>query len=104
MKTVTICGSMKFADDMKKIAFDLECNYHANVLQCVYNVENKALSPKEKEILEQAHYEKIRISDAIYVVDIQGYIGSAVSEEIRFARDLGKEILLHSEFEKAEKI
>ena len=49
MKTVTICGSMKFADDMKKIAFDLECNYHVNVLQCVYNVENKALSPKEKE-------------------------------------------------------
>ena len=40
--------------------------------------------------MEQAHYEKIRISDAIYVVDIQGYIGSAVSEEIRFCQRLGE--------------
>lgn len=24
MKTYTICGSMKFAEDMKKIAYDLE--------------------------------------------------------------------------------
>lgn len=98
MKTVTICGSMKFEREMQKIAFDLETKHNMNVLQCVYNDENKEISETERNALAKAHYRKIEISDAIYVVNIQGYIGNAVSEEMRFARLKGKEIILHSEY------
>ena len=38
MKTVTICGSMKFETEMQRIAFLLETKHNMNVLQCVYNV------------------------------------------------------------------
>ncbi|MGN1166176.1 MAG: hypothetical protein ACI4S2_07125 [Lachnospiraceae bacterium] len=38
------------------------------------------------------------LSDAIYVVDIHGYIGNQVSKEIEFAKSKGKEIILHSEY------
>ena len=43
MKTYTICGSMKFAEDMKKIAYDLEISKGYNILQpiCVYSVKGK---------------------------------------------------------------
>lgn len=45
MKTVTICGSMKFEKEMQRIAFLLETKHDLNVLQCIYNtdagVENK---------------------------------------------------------------
>ena len=34
METVTICGSMRFSQEMKEIAFMLESRYGLNVLQC----------------------------------------------------------------------
>ena len=40
------------------------------------------------------HFRKIELSDAIYVVDIQGYIGNQVSKEIEFAKSKEKEIML----------
>ena len=49
--------------------------------------------------LESAHFRKIELSDAIYVVDIQGYIGDQVSKEITFAKGLGKEVIYHSIFQ-----
>ena len=36
MKTYTICGSMKFAEDMKKIAYDLEISKGYNILPVSY--------------------------------------------------------------------
>ena len=38
------------------------------------------------------------LSDAIYVVDIGGYIGSMTREEIKYAKENGKEIIFHSEY------
>ena len=98
MKTVTICGSMKFEKEMQRIAFLLETKHDLNVLQCVYNTDNLEISEKERSFLENAHFRKIELSDAIYVVDIEGYIGNQVSKEIEFAKSKGKEIILHSEY------
>lgn len=69
-----------------------------NVLQCVYNVDNLDVTPTEQASLENAHYRKIELSDAIYVVDIQGYIGNQTSKEIEFAKNNGKEVILHSKY------
>lgn len=89
---------MKFQKEMQNIAFDLEANHNMNVLQCVYNSENQELSETQKSALSKAHFQKIELSDAIYVVDIQGYIGQSVSEEIQFAATKGKEIIMHSKY------
>ncbi len=104
MKTVTICGSMKFKNEMMKIAFLLEIDHHFNVLQCVYNTENRSISESEIKDLEAAHFKKIEISDAIYVLDINGYIGQQVTKEIEYAESLGKEIIYNSEFEGEDNI
>lgn len=98
MKTVTICGSMRFQEQMREIAFALETRHGMNVLQCVYD-GGRGVTAEEKAALAKAHYRKIELSDAVYVVDIQGYIGHSVAEEIAFAKALGKEIIYHSEFE-----
>lgn len=98
MKTVTICGSMRFAEQMQQIAFQLETKHNLNVLQCVYNTENKELTEEEIKSLEKAHFKKIDLSDAIYVVDIQGYIGPSVGAETEYAERNGKEIILNSTF------
>ena len=58
MKTYTICGSLRFAEDMKKIAYDLEVSKGYNILQCVYCEDN--IVPNEEELLKlvDAHYRK----------------------------------------------
>lgn len=98
MKTVTICGSMRFWKEMQSIAFLLETKHNMNVLQCVYNADDLDITPTEQAFLEKAHYRKIELADAIYVVDIQGYIGNQVSKEINFAKSKGKEIIFYSEY------
>lgn len=97
MKTLTMCGSMRFAEEMKNIAFILEIKYGFNILQCIYD-DGTELTCNESENIIKAHYRKIDISDGIYVVDIDGYIGKSVEEEIKYAQLKGKEVLYHSNF------
>ncbi len=90
-KIVTICGSMKYQDKMIEIAKYLEINYKYIVIQCIYSIDK--LSDSDINILSKLHYKKIDISDAIYVVNINGYIGNSTSKEIEYAKKLGKEII-----------
>lgn len=95
MKTLTICGSMRFAEEMKEIAYQLEAKRGYNILQCVY-CDGKP-DAEELKRLEAAHYRKIDLSDGIYVVNIGGYIGESVGKEIEYAAKNGKEIIYHCE-------
>lgn len=92
MKTVTICGSMRFEKLMQEVAFQLEAERGHNVLQCVYG-DGSSLTKEQLDNLVAAHYEKIDLSDAVYVVNPGGYIGESVKREIEYAGALGKEII-----------
>lgn len=87
---------MRFADEMKKIAFHLESVLGYNVLQCVYNEINEETTPKMLANLSKAHFCKIDLSDAIYVVNIGGYIGEQVQNEINYAKSKNKRIIYHN--------
>lgn len=93
MKTYTICGSMRFEQEMQEIAFYLETKKGMNILQCIYCSKN--LTAEEQQALSAAHKQKIDISDGIYVLNLGGYIGESVSEEIMYAKKHGKEIRYH---------
>lgn len=95
MKTYTICGSMRFAKQMKEIAYYLETQKSFNVLQCVYIAKDVKFSENDLLALQNAHYKKIDISDGIYVVNIDGYIGESVKKEIEYAKQHNKEVLYH---------
>ena len=87
-EVVTICGSMRFENEMKRIAFILEAKHNMTVLQCVYNEDKLDITEEEIDILNRSHFKKIEMSDAIYVV----------KKEIAFAQKLGKEVILHTDF------
>jgi hypothetical protein len=93
IKVVTICGSMKFAKEMIKIASDLEKEKGWCVIQCVYDIEPNSITKNEMDNIVNAHWKKIDISDAIYVVNIGGYIGNSTNREIKYALSKGKEII-----------
>ena len=93
MKTYTICGSMRFQSEMQQIAYQLETRNGYNILQCIYCSDEP--TSEELQRLEAAHYRKIDISDGIYVVNINGYIGNSVRKEIEYSKNHNKEILYH---------
>ena len=94
MKVVTLCGSMKFSKQMQEIALELEVKQGYCVLT---PVGEKTVQASEKEIekLAQAHFKKIDMSDAVYIVNIGGYIGESVSREVCYAQEHNKEIIYH---------
>lgn len=92
-KIVTICGSFKYKDMMLKQSLELELEDKYVVLQPVYGIDNYKYTDEDKKILGELHYKKIDISDAIYVVNVDGYIGESTKKEIEYAKRLGKEIL-----------
>ena len=96
MKVVTMCGSMKFNKQMKVIARKLETKNGWAVIQCIYSKKSDKMDNiEEMHNIENAHYKKIEISDAIYVVNINGYIGEATKRAIAYAKKYGKEIIFH---------
>ena len=94
MKVVTLCGSMRFVREMQEIAIELETKHGYCVITPISGT-NMTLSEEEIESLGKAHYKKIDIADAVYIVNIGGYIGKSVSEELCYARKHNKEIIFH---------
>ena len=95
MKTYTLCGSMRFEKEMQKVDYYLETQKVYNILQCVYTVVGNKPTAQELQALELAHYKKIDISDGVYILNIDGYIGESVHKEIDYAQRHGKEVLYH---------
>ena len=95
MKVITICGSMRYSKEMMKIAEELELEKGYAVIQCVYNVDGQRYESVDTSILDKIHRKKIDISDAIYVVNIDGYIGNSTKNEIEYAKNNGKEVIYH---------
>ena len=95
MKTYTLCGSMKFEKEMRETAWFLETQKGFNILQCTYSDVNSDLTEEGLARIAAAHYRKIDISDGIYVLNIDGYVGESVSAEIEYAKKHGKEIHYH---------
>ena len=93
---ITICGSMRFEKKMQEIARDLEIKKGYCVLQPIYKVsKNKVETYEEIEHILTSHLKKIDISNAIYVVNIGGYIGESTRQEIEYAEKQHKKIYYH---------
>lgn len=94
MKVITLCGSMRFFKEMQEIAGELETK-HGYCAITPIGGPNITLNEEAVENLAKAHYKKIDISDAVYIVNINGYIGESVSKELRYAQKHNKEIIYH---------
>ncbi|MCL2560172.1 MAG: hypothetical protein FWE07_06755 [Turicibacter sp.] len=99
IKVITICGSLRFQEQMIMEADRLELEGNC-VLSVVYPSKAKELyTTDEIEQLQKMHFKRIDMSDAIYVVNIDGYIGEATRQEISYAESIGKEILYYGKYD-----
>jgi len=94
-KVITLCGSTRFKDDfieqMKRLT--LEGNIVITVGLFGHSGDGEAMEESTKIMLDEMHKDKISMSDAIFVINKGGYIGSSTKSEIEFARMNHKEIL-----------
>lgn len=64
---------------------------------------------EEVLMLDKMHKERIKLSDSILVVNVNGYIGDSTKSEIEFAKSLNKKIIYYTDlirwcYDKSDKI
>ena len=59
--------------------------------------KGKAYTKEEASMIDKMHKEKIKLSDAILVVNVDRYIGNSTKSEIEYAKSLNKEILYYTD-------
>lgn len=93
MKIITICGSLNFKNKMMEVAEQLALEGNC-VITPIYPTKDDYYRTREQiENLKQSRFKKIELSDAIYVVNVNNYIGESTQLEIDFAKKNNKEII-----------
>ena len=90
---ITICGSTRFKDEMFEAARNLTLDDHIVLMPNIFeHADNEELTTEQKIRLDNLHKMKINMSDAIFVVNKDGYIGESTFGEIDWAVRNKKEL------------
>lgn len=86
---VTICGSMRFFDQMLQVAADETAKGHI-VLAPFSVVAPEHQDSEFKQMLDELHRRKIDMADSVIVVTNQdGYVGTSTRAEMVYAAQRG---------------
>lgn len=99
MKIITVCGSLRFYKEMMEITEKMELQGNC-MLVPIYNSvrpDKDDFTKGEALMLDKMHQERIKLADAILVVNVDEYIGNSTKSEIEFAKSLNKEILYYTD-------
>ena len=100
---VTLCGSTRFKDEFLTVQKDLTLQGHIVLSVGLFaHADNIELSQEDKIRLDNLHREKINMSDAIFVINKDGYIGESTYGEIDWASRMKKQIFFLEQPEGAE--
>ena len=101
MKIITVCGSYKFKKEMVEITETMALRGNCMLTPIELTKHGKeAYTEEEALMLDKMHKEKIKLSDAILVVNVNGYIGKSTNSEIEYAKLLNKEIIYYTDLMK----
>ena len=93
MKVITLCGSTKFKKEFEEINKKLTLEGNIVLSLGVFShTDGEQLSDEQIKILKDIHKQKIAMSDEIFVINKNSYIGNGLKEEIEYAKQLNKGI------------
>lgn len=98
---ITLCGSTRFFKLFDEINYKLTmADYIVLSIGCHTN-HDACLGMGEienaKEMLDRLHKEKIMHSDAVVILNKDGYIGKSTESELKYAIQLGKPVYYYSD-------
>ena len=90
-KVVTLCGSTKFKDEFLRVQKELtlEGNIVISVGLFGHSGDNEVWTEGVKSMLDDMHKRKIDMADEIFVINVDGYIGTSTKSEIAYAISKG---------------
>lgn len=92
---ITLCGSSKFKEEF--IEAEKQLTLKGNIVISVglfgHSGDDIVWAGNNKQIQDDMHNEKIRMSDKIFVINKNNYIGESTRNQIEYAKALGKEVL-----------
>lgn len=92
-KIITLCGSTRFKEEFLKEAEDLTFRNYIVLMPHVFNHHTGiSLDKSVIEAFDKMHREMIDLSDAILVINKDGYIGESTKSEIEYAKEKGKKV------------
>ena len=91
---ITLCGSTRFKDACMAVQkkLTLEGNIVISVGLFGHSGDDEVWTEGTKEMLDNMHKRKIDMADAIYVINVGGYIGESTRSEIEYALRNGKKV------------
>ena len=91
---ITLCGSTRFKEQFIEAQkrLTLEGNIVISVGLFGHSGDDEVWTEGTKEMLDKMHKRKIDMADAIYVINVDGYIGESTRSEIEYAIRNGKEV------------
>ena len=92
-KITTLCGSTRFKQSFEDIEKKLTLEGRI-VLSVGFfeKIDGTEVTKEQLDLLEELHRDKIKMSDSIFVINENGYIGESTKKEIEYATALMKEI------------
>ena len=98
----TLCGSSRFPaahalanmhlSVLGHIVIPLGLHGHADVPQGARFLRGDDV-PQVTQDLDWLHFQKVDLADAIYVINVGGYVGASTRREIEYARMKGKTVV-----------
>ncbi len=92
-KVICMCGSLKYTSILMQETEKLTLEGY-NVISVIYETKDRdSYTDEDIRLFTQLHFQKIDLSDAIYVVNVNGHIGDGTKKDIEYAEQTGKEII-----------
>ena len=89
---ITLCGSIRFKEEFLKVQERLILKGNIVFTPNFFNNFKGEMSIEMKRMLDEMHRQKIDLSDEIYVINVNGYIGESTKSEIEYAIANGKRV------------
>lgn len=99
---ITLCGSTKFKNEFEEVNKHLTMAGMVVISVGVFGHSDPTLGEELKVLkpqLDAIHKQKIDMADAIFVINVNGYIGESTKSEIEYAKEQGKKIFYWEEKE-----
>lgn len=99
MKIITVCGSLRFYKEMMIATEKMELEGNC-MLVPIYNPSKSSKDDYTEEevlMLDNMHTERIKLADAILVINVNNYIGTSTKREIEYAKSLNKEVIYYTD-------
>ena len=92
---ITLCGSTRFKEEFLRVQKDLTLKGWIVISVGLFghSGDEEVWTEGTKEMLDDMHKRKIDMAEAIFVINVGGYIGSSTRSEIEYAKSKGKNVL-----------